>query len=70
MTLTDPQLMADAHSLPVFATAISQAFLDLIHARNRQLSDYEKLNDYFHKNLPKMEAIIANLKAGLGTNVG
>lgn len=62
----DPQLMADAQSLNVFASAVSQASIQLVNAADKTSPEYEKLKVYFKENLPKLKVIIEHLEADLG----
>lgn len=64
-TFPDPQLMADAQSLNVFAQAISQAAVQLFNASDKSTPEYESLRSYFLENLPKLKLIIDHLENDL-----
>lgn len=71
MSLPDPQILADAHNLTIFASAVSQSSVQLISGVIKSPDEHEKLKAYFSENLPKLETITANLKAEiLGNKVG
>lgn len=71
MTLPDPQILADAHNLSIFASAVSQSSMQLVSATNKTTPEYEKLKSYFDENVPKVESILANLKTEIsGIKVG
>jgi hypothetical protein len=62
MALPDPQILADAHNLIIFASAVSQSSVQLISGLVQNPDEHEKLKAYFSENLPKLETIVANLK--------
>ena len=64
--LPDPQLMADAQSLTVFASAISQAAIKLVNGLDPSSPEYADLKVYFKENLPKLKVVIEHLEADLG----
>ncbi len=66
VVLPDPQLMADANSLTVFASAISQAAVKLVNGLDPASPEYAELKAYFKENLPKLKVIIDRLEADLG----
>ncbi len=61
----DPQLIADAQALNVFAQAVSQASLHLINSADKTSVEYAKLKIYFQENLPKLQGIIERLETDL-----
>jgi hypothetical protein len=62
----DPQLMADAQNLNVFASAVSQAAIQLINFPDKASPEYEKLKAYYKENMPKLKVFIEHLEADLG----
>lgn len=66
VNLPDPQLMADAQSLTVFASAVSQAAIKLVNGIDPSSPEYEELKTYFKENLPKLRVVMDRLEADLG----
>jgi len=65
-TLPDPQLMADAQSLTVFASAVSQASMKLVNGLDPSTPEYAEIKAYFKENLPKLRTVMDRLEADLG----
>lgn len=63
--LPDPQLMADANSLTVFASAVSQAAARLVNGLDPSSAEYADLKVYFKENLPKLKGVIERLESDL-----
>lgn len=61
----NPQLMADAQALNVFAQAISQAAIQLVNNIDPTSPEYELVRTYFLENFPKLKVIIERLEADL-----
>lgn len=66
MSLPNPQLMADAQALNVFAQAISQAAVKLVNSADESTPEFIELKNYFNDNLPKLRAIMDRLDNDLG----
>lgn len=62
MSLPDPQLMSDAQSLTVFASAVSQAAVKLINGLDIASAEY----DYFKDNLTKLRTIMDRVELHIG----
>ena len=60
-TLPNPQMMADAQALNIFAQAVSQAAVQLVNHTDPTDPGYPALKQYFLDNLPKLQATINRL---------
>lgn len=65
MSLPNPQLMADAQSLNVFAQAVSQSVVKLVNSPDTASPEYIELKAYFEENMPKLKIIVDRLLADL-----
>jgi hypothetical protein len=66
MALPNPELMADAQAVNVFAQAISQSASQLANNTNPDSPEYQPLKQYFNTNIPKLRALLDKLEADLG----
>jgi hypothetical protein len=64
-TFPDPQSMADAQSLNVFAQVISRTAVQLFGSSDKSTPEYEALHAYFLENLPKLKLIIERIENDL-----
>ncbi len=61
MSLPNPQMMADAQALIVFAQAVSQAVVKLVHAADASTPEYQEIKPYLIENMPKLETLTGRL---------
>ena len=66
VTLPDPQMMADAQSLPLFASAVSQSASKLINGLDPASPEFAEIKAYFKDNLSKSRAIQDHVEAYIG----
>ena len=66
MTLPNPQLMADAQALTVFAQAVAQAASQLVNKTDPSTPEFQELKAYFKTNIAKLKSILDNLESDLG----
>ena len=62
-TLPNPQMMADAQALNIFAQAISNAAVQLVNHTDPNDPQYPEWKQYFADNLSKLQATINRVAA-------
>lgn len=63
VSLPNPQMMADAQALNIFAQAVSNAAVQLVNHTDPTDPEYPSWKQYFQDNLPKLQATINRLAA-------